>query len=68
MHVVLEKPFFIQVRLVRIFGNAEADVEDSANLAALGTFCRRMGRVARKGEIGLVIGDEYVAIRDFSEE
>jgi hypothetical protein len=27
-----------------------------------------MGREARQGEIGLVIGDEYFAIRDFTEE
>jgi hypothetical protein len=27
-----------------------------------------MGRDARQGEIGLVIGDEYLAIRDFGEE
>jgi len=26
-----------------------------------------MGREARQGEIGLVIGDEYFAIRDFAE-
>ena len=45
-----------------------ADIQDAANLAALGTFCRRMGRDARQGEVGLVIGDEYFAIRDFAEE
>jgi hypothetical protein len=39
-----------------------------ANLAEVGAFCRRMGREARQGEIGLVIGDEYFAIRDFEEE
>jgi len=44
------------------------DIEDSSNLAALGSFCRTMGREARQGEIGLVIGDEYFAIRDFAEE
>jgi hypothetical protein len=27
-----------------------------------------MGREARQGEIGLVVGDEYFAIRDFAEE
>jgi hypothetical protein len=27
-----------------------------------------MGRDARQGEVGLVIGDEYFAIRDFGEE
>src|SRR5438128_8414939 len=31
-----------------------ADIEDSQNLAQLGTFCRTMGRDARQGEIGLV--------------
>jgi len=27
-----------------------------------------MGREARQGEIGLVVGDEYFAIREFGEE
>ncbi len=45
-----------------------ADIQDDRNLAALGTFCRKMGRDARQGEIGLVVGDEYFAIRDFGEE
>jgi hypothetical protein len=45
-----------------------ADIEDSRNLAELGAFCRRMGREARQGEVGLVIDDEYFAIRDFAEE
>ena len=45
-----------------------ADIQDDANLAALGTFCRKMGREARQGEIGLVVGDEYFAIREFEEE
>jgi hypothetical protein len=45
-----------------------ADIEDYGNLAELGAFCRRMGREARQGEVGLVIGDEYFAIRDFAEE
>jgi len=44
------------------------DVQDEGNLAALGSFCRRMGSEARQGEIGLVVGDEYFAIRDFAEE
>jgi len=35
------------------------DIEDDRNLAALGDFCRKLGR--------LVVGDEYFAIRDFSE-
>lgn len=45
-----------------------ADIQDPDNLAALGAFCRKMGREARQGEIGLVIGDEYFAIHDFGEE
>ena len=45
-----------------------ADIEDSGKLAELGRFCRRMGREARQGEVGLVIGDEYFAIREFAEE
>ncbi len=44
-----------------------ADIEDERNLAELGSFCRKMGREARQGEVGLVIGDEYFAIRDFGE-
>lgn len=44
-----------------------ADIEDSRNLAELGGFCRAMGRDARQGEVGLVIGDEYFAIREFTE-
>jgi hypothetical protein len=44
------------------------DIQDAANLAALGAFCRKMGREARQGEIGLVVGDEYFAIREFEEE
>lgn len=44
------------------------DIEAGANLAALGAFCRRMGREAGQGEVGIVIGDEYFAFRDFTEE
>ena len=42
--------------------------EDEEALAELGSFCRRMGREAGQGEVGLVIGDDYFAIRDFSED
>src|SRR5262245_47981083 len=45
-----------------------ADIQDDSNLAALGTFCRKMGREAHQGEIGLVVGDEYFAIREFGKE
>ena len=43
------------------------DIEDSLNLAALGEFCRKLGREAHQGEVGLIVGEEYFAIRDFSE-
>jgi hypothetical protein len=44
------------------------DIQDDGNLAELGSFCKRMGREARQGEVGLVVGDEYFALRDFGEE
>lgn len=43
-------------------------IERPENLASLGAFCRRMGRETKQGEIGLVIDNEYLAIRDFEEE
>jgi len=45
-----------------------ADITDPDRLNRLGSFCRRMGREAHQGEVGLVIGDEYLAFRDFSKE
>ena len=45
-----------------------ADIAEPGRLGRLGSFCRRMGREARQGEVGLVIGDEYLAFRDFSKE
>lgn len=42
------------------------DIQDSGNLAALGDFCRTMGRETNQGEVGLVVADEYFAIRDFA--
>ncbi len=45
-----------------------ADISDPDRLNRLGSFCRRMGREAHQGEVGLVIGDEYLAFRDFSKE
>ena len=44
------------------------DIEDEAKLTQLGSFCRRMGRATNQGEVGLVIGDEYIAIRNMNEE
>lgn len=44
-----------------------SDVENPEKLAAVGAFCRRLGRETSQGEVGLVVGDEYFAIRDFSE-
>lgn len=42
-------------------------IEDESALAELGDFCRRMGREARQGEVGLIVGDDYFSIRDFFE-
>jgi len=39
------------------------DIQEPGKLAELGAFCRRMGRDARQGEVGLVVGDEYFALR-----
>lgn len=44
------------------------DIQDPSNLAELGGFCRKMGREANQGEVGLVVGDEYFAIRNFAGE
>ena len=49
-------------------GTTPQAIEASKSLASLGGFCRRMGMEAREGEVGLVIGDEYFAIRDFAED
>ena len=43
-------------------------IEDEDALFELGSFCRRLGREASQGEVGLVVGDDYFAIRDFSED
>jgi hypothetical protein len=43
------------------------DAGSQAKLRKLAAFCRRMGREAEQGEIGLVIADHYYAIRDFKE-
>jgi hypothetical protein len=44
------------------------DIQNAGNLAALASFCRRMGRETNQGEVGLIISDEYIAIRNFAEE
>jgi hypothetical protein len=43
-------------------------IEEPKSLAALGAFCRKMGREARQGEVGLIVGDEYFAIRNLAED
>ena len=45
-----------------------SDVQDEQKLLILGDFCRMLGRSTDQGEVGLVIGDEYLAIRDFRGE
>lgn len=44
------------------------DIQNPSNLAKLGRFCRTMGRDTNQGEVGLVVADEYFAIRDFAQE
>ena len=44
------------------------DIQDPNNLAQLGDFCRTMGRETNQGEVGLVVADEYFAMRDFVKE
>ena len=44
------------------------DVQDESNLQELGRFCRQMGRETNQGEVELVIGDEYLAIRNMDGE
>jgi hypothetical protein len=60
--LVRDKPMVIQSYTTM------TDIEDAGKLSALGRFCRKLGRETDQGEVGLVIGDEYFAIRDFSEE
>jgi hypothetical protein len=43
-------------------------IQDSQNQEQLASFCRRMGRESNQGEVGLVVGDEYLAIQDFTED
>ena len=40
------------------------DIQTEKNLLELAAFCRQMGVETGQGEIGLIIGDEYLAIRD----
>ena len=61
-HLVRDEPV-----VIHCYTTPERTENDEA-LAELGSFCRRMGREAGQGEVGLVVGDEYFAIRDFSEE
>jgi hypothetical protein len=68
----IDQDFRVQERL-QMFGNvycyvSPEAIEDETQLQRLAAFCRRMGRDTQQGEIGLVIADEYFAIRDFDEE
>ena len=42
---------------------ADREIRRAANQAALGNFCRLMGRSTNQGEVGLVIDNVYHAIR-----
>ena len=60
--LVMDEPLMVHCYMT------PGDIQMERNLATLGTVCRKMGREARQGEIGLVVGDEYFAIREFGEE
>jgi hypothetical protein len=45
--------------------SATAIIENDRNLATLADFYVNLGRHTRQGEVGLVVGDEYFAIREF---
>jgi len=47
---------------------APGEISDVINVADIGAFCRLLGRETKQGEVGLVIGDEYFAIREFKED
>lgn len=59
--LVFDEPF-----VVHCYTTPE-DIEDNTKLADLGRFCRHMGRATNQGEVGLVIADEYIAIRRLEE-
>jgi hypothetical protein len=59
--LVTDEPIVVHCYTTRV------DIENDRNLAVLGDFCRKLGRETRQGEVGLVVGDEYFAIRDFGE-
>ena len=61
-HLVRDEPV-----VVHCYTTSER-IEDEDALSELGSFCRRLGREAGQGEVGVVVGDEYFAIRDFSED
>jgi hypothetical protein len=44
---------------------SQVEVEDDAKLDVLREFCRRMGKEANQGEIGLVIDGAYLGITDY---
>ena len=60
--LVMDEPVMIHCYM------APAAITDPASQLELGRFCRQMGRETNQGEVGLVIGDEYFAITDFTVE
>ncbi len=60
-HLVWDEPV-----IVHCYMDPE-DFEAPEKQGVLAAFCRRMGRETHQGQIGLVVDDEYIAIRDFRE-
>jgi hypothetical protein len=57
--LVFDEPVVLHCYTIR------EQVEDDEKLEALRTFCRRLGKDANQGEIGLVIDGEYLALTDY---
>lgn len=48
--------------------HAPADTNSAEPPTSFGLALPGLGREAKQGEVGLVVGNEYFAIRDFEEE
>jgi hypothetical protein len=53
--------------VIHCYTRAE-DIRDPRKQNTLGTFCKRMGRETRQGEVGLIVDNEYIALTDFAED
>ena len=47
---------------------APESIQDRDKQEEIGRFCRKMGRETNQGEIGVIVGDEYIAVTDYEED